>query len=163
MARRPIEPFAAWGVGATAGAFGAGFIKIPRRFGWLIVAFCAWIGLGIVVVGVLPTLLPAALAMGVTGIATGVINTYGISWLQRRTDPAMHVAGDDGVHGAHAGVVRSLGRDRGRQPDAALRGCGRNDPRVRRRRRREPLRPLFALDAGRTITAIGATFPKGGL
>jgi len=55
----------------------------------LIVAFCAWIGVGIVVVGVLPSLLPAALAMGITGIATGVINTYGISWLQRRTDPGM--------------------------------------------------------------------------
>jgi hypothetical protein len=27
--------------------------------------------------------------MGISGIATGVINTYGISWLQRRTDPAM--------------------------------------------------------------------------
>jgi hypothetical protein len=81
--------FAAWGVGATAGALGAGFIKIPRRFGWLVVAFCAWIGIGIVVVGLLPSLLPAALAMGITGIATGVINTYGISWLQRRTDPAM--------------------------------------------------------------------------
>jgi len=71
----------------SAGA--AGLINIPRRFGWLIVAFCAWIGVGIVVVGVLPSLLPAALAMGITGIATGVINTYGFSWLQRRTDKAM--------------------------------------------------------------------------
>src|SRR5229473_8543079 len=71
--------FAAWGVGATAGALGAGFIKIPRRFGWLIVAFCSWIGVGIAVVGVLPSLLPAAVTLGVSGIATGVINTYGVS------------------------------------------------------------------------------------
>jgi len=27
--------------------------------------------------------------MGLSGIGTGVINTYGVSWLQRRTDPAM--------------------------------------------------------------------------
>ena len=81
--------FAAWGVGATAGALGAGFVKVPRRFGWLVVAFCAWIGIGLVVVGTLPSLLPAAVTLGVSGIATGVINTYGVSWLQRRTDPAM--------------------------------------------------------------------------
>src|SRR5438128_11000281 len=27
--------------------------------------------------------------MAISGIATGVINTYGVSWLQRRTDPTM--------------------------------------------------------------------------
>jgi hypothetical protein len=81
--------FAAWGVGATAGALGAGFVKIPKRFGLLVVAFCAWIGAGIVVVGLLPSLWPAALTLGISGIATGVVNTYGISWLQRRTDTAM--------------------------------------------------------------------------
>src|SRR6516225_4586033 len=32
---------------------------------------------------------PAPTVMGLSGIATGVVNTYGISWLQRRTDPAM--------------------------------------------------------------------------
>jgi len=31
----------------------------------------------------------AAITLALTGIATGVINTYGVSWLQRRTDPAM--------------------------------------------------------------------------
>ena len=28
--------------------------------------------------------------MGLSGVGTGVVNTYGISWLQRRTDSAMH-------------------------------------------------------------------------
>jgi len=79
----------AWGVGATAGAVGAGIIRPPRRFGRLMVASCAWIGVGIGVVGVVPTLVPAAITMGASGIATGTINTYGISWLQRRTDPSM--------------------------------------------------------------------------
>lgn len=81
--------FGAWGVGATAGALGAGFVKPPRRIGYLIAGLGAWIGIGIIGVGLVPTLLPAALIMGVSGIATGVINTYGISWLQRRTDPSM--------------------------------------------------------------------------
>jgi MFS family permease len=79
----------AWGVGATAGAVGAGVIPPPKRFGWLIVLLCIWLGAGVVTVGLLPSLPPAALVMGVSGIATGVVNTYGISWLQRRTDPAM--------------------------------------------------------------------------
>lgn len=81
--------FAAWGLGATAGALGAGFVPPPKRMGMLIVGLCFWLGAGIVGVGLVPALLPAALLMGVTGIGTGVTNTYGISWLQRRTDPSM--------------------------------------------------------------------------
>jgi hypothetical protein len=57
--------------------------------GMLIVALCAWLGVGMIAVGLVPTLLPAATLMGLTGVGTGVINTYGISWLQRRTDRAM--------------------------------------------------------------------------
>jgi hypothetical protein len=79
----------AWGIGATAGALGAGFVRPPKRFGWLIVMLCAWLGTGIVAVGLVPSLVPAALLMAYSGIGTGVVNTYGISWLQRRTDPAM--------------------------------------------------------------------------
>jgi MFS family permease len=79
----------AWGVGATAGALGAGFVPPPKRFGWLIVLLCVWLGFGMVAVGVMPSLVPAALLMAVTGVGTGVVNTYGVSWLQRRTDPAM--------------------------------------------------------------------------
>ena len=79
----------AWGVGATAGAVGAGFAPAPKRFGLLIVALCVWLGIGIVGVGLVPSLVLAALLMGVSGVSTGVVNTYAVSWLQRRTDPAM--------------------------------------------------------------------------
>jgi MFS family permease len=79
----------AWGVGATAGALGAGFVPPPKRFGWLIVLLCVWLGLGMVGVGLMPALVPAAVLMAVSGVGTGVVNTYGVSWLQRRTDPAM--------------------------------------------------------------------------
>ena len=81
--------FAAWGVGATAGALGAGFVPPPKRFGMLIIGVCAWLGTGMVIVGAVPSFVPAVIAMGLTGLGTGVVNTYGISWLQRRTVPAM--------------------------------------------------------------------------
>jgi hypothetical protein len=79
----------AWGVGATAGALAAGFVPPPKRFGSLLLALCLWLGIGIGAVGLLPLFVPAVLLMGFSGIATGVVNTYGMSWLQRRTDPAM--------------------------------------------------------------------------
>lgn len=81
--------FGAWGVGATVGALGAGLVPPPKRFGLLIVALCLWLGLGMIGVGLVPSLFPAALLMGISGIGTGVVNTYGVSWLQRRTDPSM--------------------------------------------------------------------------
>jgi MFS family permease len=81
--------FGAWGVGATAGAIGAGLVRPPKRMGLLIVALCVWLGLGMVGVGLVPSLAPAALLMGLSGIGTGVVNTYGISWLQRRTERSM--------------------------------------------------------------------------
>jgi hypothetical protein len=79
----------ALGVGATIGAAAAGVIRPPKRLGWLIIAVCAWIGAGIGAVGLLPALAPAAVVMAITGLAIGLINTYGISWLQRRTDQEM--------------------------------------------------------------------------
>ena len=79
----------AWGVGATIGALGAGLIRPPKRFGLMIVALCVWFGSTLLVVGLLPSIFLAALVMAVSGVGTGVINTYGVSWLQRRTDPDM--------------------------------------------------------------------------
>ena len=37
----------------------------------------------------MPSLVPAVAVIALAGAASGLINTYGISWLQRRTDPAM--------------------------------------------------------------------------
>ena len=79
----------AWGVGATAGALAAGVIPPPKKFGWLIVALCLWFGSTVLVIGFLPTIVLAAIVMAVSGVGTGVINTYGVSWLQRRTDATM--------------------------------------------------------------------------
>jgi Transmembrane secretion effector len=79
----------AWGVGATAGALGAGMVRRPERMGWWLVAVCAWLGVTIGAVGLIPTLAPAAVVMAVAGISAGAVNTFGISWLQRRTDAGM--------------------------------------------------------------------------
>jgi MFS family permease len=80
---------AAWALGATVGSAGSGMVSPHKRFGWMVVLVCGWTGLSIVAVGLVPSLLPAAAILGVTGIASGMLNTYGMSWLQRRTDPSM--------------------------------------------------------------------------
>ena len=79
----------AFGVGATAGALASGMVKRPDRMGWIMVATAAWLGLTIGSIGLIPTLPPAAVVMALAGLASGAVNTLGISWLQRRTDPAM--------------------------------------------------------------------------
>src|SRR4029077_2341024 len=77
------------GVGATAGALAAGLLKRPQRMGWLLIGVCTWLGVTVGAVGLVPPLAPAAALMAIAGISAGVINTFGISWLQRRTEPAM--------------------------------------------------------------------------
>ena len=79
----------AWGVGATAGALAAGMLKRPDRMGWWMVAVCAWLGVTIGAIGVIPTLAPAAVVMAAAGVSVGAVNTFAISWLQRRTDGGM--------------------------------------------------------------------------
>ena len=77
--------FGAFGLGATAGAAGAGMIRMPVRMGWLIIGIVFWFAICIGLTGIVPTLAPATVVMAICGIATGVINTYGVTWLQRRT------------------------------------------------------------------------------
>lgn len=80
---------AALGIGAVAGVVGAGTIPIPRRFGLLIIGIIAWSGAGLGLLGLAPSL-PVAIALQLLiGLAVGVVNTYGIAWLQRRADAAM--------------------------------------------------------------------------
>jgi hypothetical protein len=64
-------------------------MKRPTRMGWWLIGVAAWLGVTIGAVGLVPTLLPAAVLMAIAGISAGAVNTFGISWLQRRTEPAM--------------------------------------------------------------------------
>ena len=77
------------GVGATVGALAAGMLKRPERMGWWLIGVCAWLGITIGAVGLIPTLAPAAVMMAIAGLSSGAVNTFGISWLQRRTEPSM--------------------------------------------------------------------------
>jgi hypothetical protein len=79
----------AWGVGATAGALAGGMLKRPERMGGWLIGVCAWLGATIGAVGLTPTLVPAAVLMAIAGVSAGAVNTFGISWLQRRTEPGM--------------------------------------------------------------------------
>jgi MFS family permease len=80
---------AGWGLGATVGAAAAGLVPPPKRFGIAVALACGWIGLCIIALGFTPSLVPAAATVAAAGLASGSINTYGMSWLQRRTDPSM--------------------------------------------------------------------------
>jgi MFS family permease len=80
---------AAWGVGSSLGVVGGGLLRMPLRFGWLIIASVAWSGACVGLVGLAPSLPLALAATAVGGLADGAINTYGWAWLQRRTAEAM--------------------------------------------------------------------------
>lgn len=80
---------AAWGAGSTVGVVAAGLRPMPARVGPLLVVTVAWIGVCVALVGFAPTL-PLALAVtAVGGLADGAINTWGLVWLQRRTEEAV--------------------------------------------------------------------------
>jgi MFS family permease len=81
--------FTAMGLAATAGAVVAGSRRPPRRLGWLMVAGTAWMGLGIAVIALAQTLPAVLVAMVAIGLAIGVVNTYLLSWVQRRVQPEM--------------------------------------------------------------------------
>ncbi len=81
--------FTAMGLAATAGAVVAGSRRPPRRLGWLMVAGTAWMGLGIAVIAFAQTLPAVLVAMVAIGLAIGVVNTYLLSWVQRRVQPEM--------------------------------------------------------------------------
>jgi MFS family permease len=80
---------AGWGLGATVGAAAAGLLPPPKRFGVSVALACGWIGLCILALGLMPALVPAVAIIAAAGLASGSINTYGMSWLQRRTDTSM--------------------------------------------------------------------------
>lgn len=80
--------FAAFGLGAVAGALVASALPAPR-LSWLMVGTAVVFGAGLAVVGLAPTLPLLLLALAVMGVVAGASNPYLISWLQRRTDPSM--------------------------------------------------------------------------
>lgn len=80
--------YAAFGLGAVAGALGSSALPAPRLI-WLFIGSGVVFGAGLAAVGLAPTLPLLLLALTVMGVVAGATNPYLISWLQRRTDPAM--------------------------------------------------------------------------
>jgi MFS family permease len=80
--------FAAFGLGAVAGALGASAVPAPRLI-WLFVGSGVVFGAALAAVAFAPSLPFVLLALGVMGVVAGASNPYLISWLQRRTDTSM--------------------------------------------------------------------------
>jgi MFS family permease len=80
--------FAAFGLGAVAGALGASVVPAPRLM-WLFVGSGLVFGAGLAAVALATSLPLLLLALAVMGVVAGAMNPYLISWLQRRTAPGM--------------------------------------------------------------------------
>lgn len=78
-----------FGAGAVIGALVTGGRPAIRRPGRLIIGICFWLGAGLALIGVLPTL-PAVVAVTfLMGLAIGVANTFAMSWTMRFTEQRM--------------------------------------------------------------------------
>jgi MFS family permease len=81
--------FTAFGLAVTVGAIAAGTRKAPARLGLFLLGGTAWTGLGVGVIALAQTLPAVLVAMVAIGLAVGVLNTYLLSWVQRRVQPDM--------------------------------------------------------------------------
>src|SRR5579862_8965260 len=81
--------FAAWGIGSTVGAIAAGVRPAPTRVGRFLLASVVLTGAGIGAIGLAPTLPILVVVMILNGIVEGASTTVLLTWLQRRTDPAL--------------------------------------------------------------------------
>ena len=80
--------YAAFGLGAVAGALGAGAFRAPRLM-WVLLGATALFGAGLAAAGFAPTLPLLLTALGLMGVIAGGSNPHLLSWIQRRTDPRM--------------------------------------------------------------------------
>jgi MFS family permease len=81
--------FAMWGLGSTVGSLASAARPAPTRLGWVMVAVVALLGAGVAATGLAPTLVVLLAIMALMGVVEGAGTTYIVSWLQRRTEPAM--------------------------------------------------------------------------
>jgi MFS family permease len=78
----------AFGGGALLGIVAGGMLRVKRLgvlFAGIMMVFALMLG----ALGVVDSLAGLALMLAVAGIGSGIFNVKGISWIQRRTDPAM--------------------------------------------------------------------------
>jgi len=78
-----------FGAGATIGALATGALPPVRRPGLMVVWICPWLGIGMALIGVLPSLAAVVVVTVLMGLGIGFANTFGLSWIQRFTEPHM--------------------------------------------------------------------------
>jgi MFS family permease len=79
--------FGAIGLGALLGAVASGALKGRIPLGWAIVAIGFIFGLGFPLIGLAPSVWPAAVVAAILGMFNGLLKVLGFSWIQRRTPP----------------------------------------------------------------------------
>lgn len=81
----------AYGGGSLLGTALAAFLPRPaeRRMGMVLAAVWSGLGLGVALLGLMNTTLPAALVSGLMGAANGYVVILFVTWLQNRTPQAM--------------------------------------------------------------------------
>ncbi|HUH17463.1 MAG TPA: MFS transporter [Methylomirabilota bacterium] len=80
---------ASFGGGAMTGTIAAGSLRRPARQGTVLVAVLGAMGLGLGLIGLVPTAQMAALVLAGMGIGAGYVNVLIFAWLQARAERAM--------------------------------------------------------------------------
>ena len=95
---RFVEGAAAFGIimsanggGALLGAILAGILPSPspRRLGHVMLVGASLMGIGLMLMGLAPSMKAAAVLNGLMGLSYGYVSILGITWLQRRTPQKM--------------------------------------------------------------------------
>ncbi|HET8776818.1 MAG TPA: MFS transporter [Candidatus Limnocylindria bacterium] len=76
--------FSVWGGGALIGSVIGGSIDRVPRFGFVMLAVAATIGIGLALLGLAPNQVAAMAIIGPTGVLIGFVNVQYIAWLQGR-------------------------------------------------------------------------------
>jgi MFS family permease len=79
----------AYGAGALGGAVLAGSLRYVPRLGLVTLLTAAGMGISLALVGNVPNVILAVVAMGAIGLGAGFINVRLVAWLQARTPEAM--------------------------------------------------------------------------
>jgi MFS family permease len=79
----------AFGAGALGGAILAGSLRHVPRLGLVIMLTASAMGIGLALLGYVPTVLLAVIVMAAIGVGSGFANVRIIAWLQARTPEAM--------------------------------------------------------------------------
>jgi MFS family permease len=78
-----------WGAGALLGTVVAGSVGQPRHRGKLLLGIVAVLGIGLSLIGFVPSVGLASVVIGAMGIGSGFVNVVMLAWLQTRTNPQM--------------------------------------------------------------------------